>query len=342
MMFRLLAVDCIALALGASFSVSQTPLKRLANSMNLTDGPHYINDHTVVLDAATNTSHIIGIFKEGVQQTDANNEIYFVHAVADGIDPAGWDADSFVIPEPADPKRYALQADSSAGETHIWAPHVMRDEKRQRWIMVYQSGLAPDFGNEFKQSIKLATSDDLYTWERLNGTGLAFEDICDTRDPRLLPGENDEWHVFYSRCDSWSGQKSGVAYRTSKDGLQTWSDAKMALTLDLELQPEYAPSTYAAHSESPFPFYDDAAGDWFLSLCSPTKDYLKTLIFRSKDGTPFNFDASVAHADFALLHAHAAEWVLVDGKRYVTSAGGGQGGVFMSQVDLKLKDELLV
>lgn len=57
----------------------------------------------------------------------------------------------------------ALAADKAVNETHIWAPHVLRDEANSRWVMAFQTGLAPDFGNQFLQKLKIAVSTDLCT-----------------------------------------------------------------------------------------------------------------------------------------------------------------------------------
>lgn len=163
----------------------------------------------------------------------------------------------------------------------------------------------------------------------MHGVGLAFEDICDTRDPHLLKGDKKgQWFVFYSRCDSWTGQLSGVAFRESKDDLMSWSSqATMVLVLDLKLQPEYALSTYAAHSESPFLFFGPSTGKYYLSITSPVKDYLKTLLFESKTDNAFFFDGHASTGDFALLHAHAGECIIAsDGSsRCLTSAGERSG-----------------
>ena len=70
-------------------------------------------------------------------QADPEHEIEFIHATAAESDPAKWNASSFVVPEPSDPLRYALTASLLENETHIWAPHCLRDEPNKRWVMVY-------------------------------------------------------------------------------------------------------------------------------------------------------------------------------------------------------------
>ena len=38
------------------------PMQQICNTSGLTDGPHYINDHTLVQDEATGKWHLFGIF----------------------------------------------------------------------------------------------------------------------------------------------------------------------------------------------------------------------------------------------------------------------------------------
>lgn len=223
--------------------------KQICNSKDLPDGPHYINDHTLI-QGPNGTWHLYGIFHH--EPADPVHEVEFVHAVATEPDPAKWDAASFVIPPPDSPVRYALTARADLNETHIWAPHVLRDEARKRWVMVFQ---ASNYGgNNNAAQIKLAVSTDLYTWTR-HPKHFIFTDICVARDPKLVQHAPNAWTIYYTRCNNVTGELSGVGYRTTTD-FETWSEPQMALVLP-DTSPPFKPS-----------FNSAASAPWFcLSTC---------------------------------------------------------------------------
>ena len=205
----------------------------------------------------------------------------------------------------------ALDRSAELGETHVWAPHVMRDG--DRYVMVYQSGGA----DNDRAQIRLAESADLSHWQRVGDAPL-FTDVCVARDP-MLRKSGDLWTLYYTRCDSTSSHRSGVAYRTSRDLLH-WSDPQMALVL--ADTPQMFNSGY---TESPFVFEKD--GWYYLSVTSYPVDWDATFVYRSR--TPFSFPAQ----PFARLQAHAAEWLHDDrGSLLMTSAGAGAGGVWIMPV----------
>lgn len=270
--------------------------------------PPYVNDHTLV-QAKDGAWHLFGIFHPEPMTPD-DSEHDFVHAVAKEPDPARWEHGSFdAVPEP---HRIALHADRSIGETHLWAPHVVAWEGR--YIMVYQGGGK----NDYRASIRLAESDDLYRWTRLDDLP-AFEDICEARDPMLVHREG-AWVVHYTRCDSVTKKLSGVAYRLSHD-LVHWSEPRMVMTQ------EHLPATSnAAYAESPFVF--ERGGFFWLSLTSYPQEWDATMLYRSPVPTSF------PDTPYTRLRAHAAEWIFDrHGDAWLTHAGPGQRGVWLSKVD---------
>ena len=308
----------VASATAAVAAPSQAPLRQVCDTASLPDGPHYINDHTVVQNPTDGSWHLFGIFH--AEPADPEHEVLFVHAVASEPNTSKWNKTSFVVPPPADPRRYALQARADLNETHIWAPHVVHDDVNSRWIMAFQASNLG--GDNNAAQIKLAASADLYTWTRLPSPfGLAFVDICVARDPMLLPpspASGGLWAIYYCRCDNATSQLSGVGFRTSPD-LLTWSAPAMALVLPPALAP---PSFNSGATESPFVFA--RGGAVYLSVCAASEDYMRTWLFLSTDAHRF------APAPVATLGAHCAEFV--DDGRVVTSGGWGKGGLFVSEL----------
>jgi hypothetical protein len=287
--------------------VEQSAMVHLFDTRSLGGRATYVNDHTLV-QGLDGSWHMFGIFHSEPMGDDT--EVDFIHAVTQEKNPAKWTTGSFeAVPEP---HRIALHADRSIGETHAWAPHVVPWEGR--FMMVYQGG-GPD---DDHASIRLAESDDLYRWTRVGHVPL-FEDFCEARDPMLVRREG-AWALYYSRCDSITRKLSGVAYRLSRD-LVHWTDAQMALTV------EHAPPTSnAAYAESPFVF--ERGGYFWMSVSAYPLSWDATLVYRSTVPSAF------PDTPYTRLRAHAAEWVFGNhGELWLTHAGPGQSGVWMSRID---------
>lgn len=295
---------------------AQGPAVQIADSRDLPDGPHYINDHTVVR-APDGRWHLYGIFHH--EPAAPRHAVQFVHAVNAEPDPQQWGRDNtsmFVIPPPGDPHRYALVANASLGEFQLWAPHVARDDAGGRWVIAFRTGpQKPDISAAGSQ-LRIAVSADLYTWER-HPTAPVFSDICIARDPMLLR-HGGQWLMFYCRCNDTQGYRQGVAYRSSID-LESWSEPAMALVTD---DPSNAESWY---TESPFVFFTN--GSFYLSVCAVASNYTETRVYAAADlASPLHFTPAVV----TTYTAHAAEWVAHGGQWWMTSAGWGKGGVFAS------------
>ena len=182
--------------------------------------------------------------------------------------------------------------------------------------MAFHSG-----GPDDDSQIKLARSADLETWQRRPLKPI-FTDICTARDPMLFKA-GDLWVLYYTRCDGIKTRLNGVAYRTSTD-LENWSEPAMTLTLT-----KRPPLPNSGYTESPFVF---ERGGWFyLSATSYPVEYDATFLYRSR--SPFSF----ADEPVAKFKSHAAEWVEGGddpghGPLFITHAGWGQGGVWLSPV----------
>jgi len=259
------------------------------------------------LPGPTGAGNLFGIFPRGPVGRDTETE--FGPAVANERDPAKWDDGAFTA-APA-PHTIAMRADEAAGETHLWAPHVVSAEGR--WFMFYQGGGRDDY----HASIRIAESADLYTWKRIGIVPL-FEDFCEARDPMIVR-RDDVWTMHYTRCESLTRKVSGVAVRTSRD-LVHWTEPAMAATFS-----GLPTTSNSAYTESPFVF--ERGGYHYLSVTAYPLAWDATLLYRSRSAIAFP-DVPITR-----LRAHAAEWVFDDhGGVFMTHAGPGQRGVWLSRV----------
>ncbi|SFQ66400.1 Repeat domain-containing protein [Amycolatopsis arida] len=253
----------------------------------------YYNDHTMIRDVATGTWHVYAItHPEPANPLDEKN---FGHATA---------------PSPSGPwtkRPFALTADPAAGESHIWAPHVIYDNGR--YYMFYAAG-TPDHA---AYRMHLATSTDLNTWVRSSANPL-FTDGFDGRDP-MVTKVGTQWVMYYTATRTPQGGNHQVAYRTSTD-LTHWSGKQVAFE-------HPRAGTVGGPTESPFVVW--RGGWWYLFICCDS-DYKDTRVYRSRD--PFRFSVN----DLAgRIHTHAAEVVTEpSGTTWVTGAGWGQGGLFLA------------
>ncbi|MGH3730232.1 MAG: family 43 glycosylhydrolase [Micromonosporaceae bacterium] len=259
--------------------------------------PWYYNDHTLVQDRETGTWHVYAITH--AEPANPLDEKSFGHATA---------------PSPKGPwtkRPFALTADPDAGESHIWAPHVIFHAGRY-WM--FYAGGTPD---HTAYRMHLATSTDLTHWTRHPGNPL-FTDGFDARDP-MVKRIGDQWVMYYTANSTPSGGKHLVAYRTSTD-LVHWSERKVAFQ-------HTQSGTFGGPTESPFVVQRGDA--YYLFICCDG-GYKATKVYRSDDPFHFSLDQLVG-----VIDSHAAE-VVHDpdtGQWYVTGAGWGQGGLWLAPLD---------
>ncbi|MFC0438187.1 glycosyl hydrolase family 32 [Kutzneria buriramensis] len=247
------------------------------------------------------------------------NDHTFVRA-----DDGTWHLFGITHPEPADPDHeiqfahatapsphgpwtkqpMALTVDPGYGETHLWAPHVIH--VGATYYMFYAGGGA----NPADVELNLATSTDLVHWTRSPG-GPLFRDGLEARDP-MVTRIGDQWVMYYCANASPSGGDPVVAYRTSTD-LVHWSARTVAL------------AGGGAMTESPFVVQRD--GWWYL-FTGPRGSYTGTDVFRSKDPFHFQIGDQAGH-----IASHAAEVVQDGGQWWVSTAGWGQGGVYLAPLN---------
>lgn len=256
----------------------------------------YINDHTFV-QGPDGTWHMFGITHE--EPANPLDETYFAHATADSLTQGQW-----AKQEPV------MHADVESGETHVWAPYVL--EHDGTYYMFYAGGTA----DHERYRMQLATSTDLYNWERHPENPL-FTDGYDARDPMVLRVD-DRWVMYYTANSRRDGGNHIVAYRTSRD-LRHWSKRGVALRHPVK-------GTFGGPTESPYVVRD--GDDYYLSTCC-TASYTDTRVYHSSDPLHFDVDDEVGQID-----EHASEVVRDGEDLYVSGAGWGQGGVFLRPLDL--------
>ena len=256
--------------------------------------PWYINDHTFVREP----SGIWRLF--GITHAEPANpldEITLAHATAPDVT------------GPWTKAALAMTADPAAGETHLWAPHVIAHEGG--WWMVYCAGGA----SHEAYRIHVASSPDLVTWTR-HGANPLIVDGFDARDPMLLR-LGDGWVLYYTATSEPAGGHHVVKAAASRD-LVAWSQPR-------EVFRDPAIGTYGGPTESPFVV--ERAGHYFLFVCT-NRNYVETAVYVSDDPWSWRLDQRAA-----TFPAHAAEVVAApDGRWWVSHCGWGQGGVWLAEL----------
>jgi sucrose-6-phosphate hydrolase SacC (GH32 family) len=254
--------------------------------------PWYINDHCFIYDR-TGKWHLFGITRE--EPASPADEDNFAHATSVNL-LTNW------LKQP-----FALRVDSKAGEAHLWAPHVIEHEGL--YYMYYCAG--GKNGSEYQ--IKLATSKDLFDWQRHPANPMLIDGI-DARDPFILRATN-QWLMYYTATSKPQGGNHVVFVVESKD-LIHWGNKKTAF-----LDPEVG--TWGGPTESPFVV---RRGKTYYLFIGPRNGYRGTCVYRSDNPREFKIENLAAK-----INSHAAEVVRDSrGNWFVSHAGWGQGGVYLA------------
>ena len=272
----------------------------------------YVNDHTFVRDAG-GTWHLVGITHP--EPAAPFDEVHLAHATA----PA--------LLGPWTKQPFALSADPGAGETHLWAPHIVNHDGRY-WMYYCAGGPSPS-----AYRIHLATSDNCINWTRHPANPMVV-DGYEARDPMVLRID-DRWVMYYTATSTPTGGRFVVA-AVESDDLVTWSRRRVVYIDPMS-------GTGAGPTESPFVVAQDGTyhlligPDWEGLVRSKHETgrydraaYRRTRVLTSDDPLSFALADQVATID-----AHAPE-VVVDehGDRWVSHCGWGQGGVFLAPLTL--------
>jgi len=272
------------------------------------DEPWYVNDHTFVR-GDDGTWHLIGITH--AEPAAPHDEVHLAHATAPAL--AG----------PWTKQPFATSVDAAAGETLLWAPHVIHHDGRF-WMFVCAGGESME-----AYRIHLATSDDCVTWTRHPENPLLV-DGYEARDP-MVRRVGDRWVLYYTATSTPTGGHFVVA-AVESDDLVHWHGRR-------EVYRDACSGTFGGGTESPFVVERD--GRWYLFIGPDWQglldaleqtgrydpaSYRRSRILVSDD--PFSFDAA---DEVGRIDAHAAEVVVdVDGSTWVSHCGWGQGGVYLA------------
>jgi hypothetical protein len=253
--------------------------------------PWYINDHCFVR-GDDGVWHLFGITHP--EPANPLDEKFLAHATA--ADPHGpWTKQPVVLP-----------AEASLGETHVWAPHVIRH--RGLYYMFYCAGGA----SNQSYRIHLAISSDLFAWQRHPANPMLV-DGWDARDPMVLRAA-DEWILYYTATSAPEGGNHVVAAVTSTD-LVHWSGKR-----EVFVHPKRG--TFGGPTESPFVVARD--GHYYLFVCS-NEPYDDTAVYESDSPWFFSVERRVGQ-----FPAHAAEVVRHGDEWLVSRCGWGRGGVYLA------------
>jgi hypothetical protein len=286
-------LTCLVLAsLCAAGNIKVGDFKLIYNPSIGEKEPWYINDHCFIYEK-TGQWHLFGITRqEPMSPADEDN---FAHAISGKLTDI-WQKQPF-----------ALTTDSNLGEAHLWAPYVI--EHNGLYYMYYCAGGRS--GSEYQ--IKLATSKDLYDWQRHPANPMVIDGI-DARDPFILPLK-DKWIMYYTATSKPKGGNHVVFAVESKD-LIHWGNKKTVF-----LDPEIG--TFGGPTESPFVV---RRGNLYYLFIGPRNDYRGTCVYKSKNPFKFKIENLVAK-----INSHAAEVIRdTDGNWFVSHAGWGQGGVWLA------------
>jgi arabinan endo-1,5-alpha-L-arabinosidase len=254
----------------------------------------YINDHTFI-QAKDGVWHLFGITHP--EPASPQQEHFFAHATAAHLF-GPWTKQLPILP-----------VDSRQNETVVWAPYVL---EHGGFYWMYYCGGGSD---HTKYKIQLATSTDLWTWQRSAENPMIVDGV-DARDPMVLRVD-DQWVMYYTATSGVQGGYHTVFSVTSKDLLH-WSNKR-------EVFRSHSVGTIGGDTESPFVVSRN--GKYYLFICTNV-NYSQTAVYESD--SPFHWDLEHKVDTYP---AHASEIIHApDGKWYASRAGWGQGGVYLAQL----------
>jgi len=279
-------------ALPAAFQVGA--FKKIYDPSVGEDKRWYINDHTFIR-AADGQWHLFGITHP--EPAAPMDEKFFAHATAPDL----------MGPWTKQPP--VLNFDPSAGETQVWAPYVLQQDNKY-WMYYCGGGASHD-----KYRIQLATSTDLFTWERSPANPMLIDGF-DARDPVVLKVD-DQWVLYYCATSTPTGGNHTVKAVVSKD-LVHWSDPREVFS---------TPKVGRSGGPTESPYVVARNGKYYLFVCTNV-GYNQTAAYESDSAFHWDFSSQVG-----LFPSHAAEVVQTpEGKWYVSRAGWGQGGVYLAEL----------
>ncbi len=295
-LFTLATICGILLSAPLKADVTAGPFKHIYDPSVGESGSWYINDHCFIY-GADKQWHLFGITH--ADPLDPIDEDNFAHAAADSLTQIPWRKQPF-----------ALSVRADLGEHHLWAPYVICHEGL--YYMYYCAGGKSNAEYE----IRLATSTDLYNWQRHPENPMLI-DGYDARDPYILKVD-DTWIMYYTATDEPREGHHTVTSVRSRD-LIHWTDKKIVFT-----DPEVG--KWGGPTESPTVV---RRGKYYYLFIGPRDGYRGTCVYRSETPYLWTIDNLCGR-----INSHAAEVVRDgDGKWYVSHCGWGQGGVYLAELN---------
>lgn len=282
---RKLAIILIAISssLGISCTEKKTEEAKETATKSITIGElftiyelPFAYDHSIIYNTKEKKWHLYGIQKP--QST-------FIHLTADSLTQRGW--------EKHEPFTYKGM--------EIWAPHII--EHNDLYYMYYTSIGSP-------RQIRLATSEDLYTWKHYSDEPIfafqnEFTQNMKNKDPMVFRYK-DEWIMYISMLKD--AKHWVVGYTTSTD-LVNWSDPKIC----------FDENTEEPGVESPYVV--QRGDDFYLFLSARPWPHGAEEIFKSK--SPYFWEAKDRVK--SINPWHAAEVIQdLDGQWYLSRSSGDQ------------------
>ena len=254
----------------------------------------YINDHCFI-QAKDGTWHTFGITHQ--EPRAPLDERFFAHATAPSL--LG----------PWTKQAHVMETDPASGETHVWAPFIV--EERGTYWMFYCAGGASH--EEYR--LHLATSKDLYTWERHPENPLVVDGF-DARDPMVLCVDG-KWVLYYCATSAPAGGNH-VVFAMTSDDLVHWADKKTVFV---------HPKTGTCAGPTESPQVVERGGKYYLFVCT-NAPYDDTAVYESESPFHWSIDNKVG-----AFPAHAADVIPTpEGKWYASRAGWGRGGLWLAEL----------
>lgn len=265
--------------------------------------PWYINDHCFFMDEKTELIHWFGITNpipaKGESMYGPGSSLYMGHATAPS--PFGpWTEHPHAFSEPEE-------------DGHIGCPFVVT--YNDGYLMLYPNNRVD------KKRLFVATSKDLFFWEKLDGFGPVGEG--NLRDPCLV--KLDDGNYLLYAADFSSQNIPHVRLYKTRD-LLNYEELEPALS-----GPEPVSTPY--YIESPFVFRH--GGIYYLLANFSHHQYSETVIYASKN--PYKFDWENA---LTTIFTHAPEVFKWQGKYYISHCGledqhWERPGLYLAELDFK-------